>query len=125
MKKVKSQLKSFNGKLGLRMALFALGFSLASISLASAEGFAITKKIPVPGQGSWDYLAVDEGGRRLYVSHGTQVEVLDIDSGAIVGKIENTPGVHGIGVCKQRPRFNGHDLRFEKPEEDRGYSGGQ
>ena len=30
---------------------------------------------------------MDEGARRLYVSHGTQVEVLDIDSGAIVGQI--------------------------------------
>ena len=58
--------------------LFVLALSL-SLSAASAQttgGYHITKKIPVAGQGSWDYLAIDEGARRLYVSHGTQVEVL-------------------------------------------------
>ncbi len=42
--------------------------------------------------------------RRLYVSHGTQVEVLDADSGAIVGKIPNTLGVHGIAVASELGR---------------------
>jgi YVTN family beta-propeller protein len=65
----------------------------------AADNYQITKKIPIPGQGNWDYLTVDEGARRLYVSHGTQVEVLDVDSGAIVGKIENTQGVHGIAIA--------------------------
>jgi DNA-binding beta-propeller fold protein YncE len=69
-----------------------------------AQGYHVTKKIPVPGQGGWDYLAVDDGARRLYVSHGTQVEVLDLDSGAIVGKIEKTPGVHGIAIAPQLGR---------------------
>jgi len=68
-------------------------------SAASNSGYSVTKKIPIPGQGSWDYLTVDEGARRLYVSHGTQVEVLDIDSGAVVGKIANTLGVHGIAIA--------------------------
>jgi DNA-binding beta-propeller fold protein YncE len=68
---------------------------------ASAQngGYHIIKKIPIPGEGSWDYLAIDEAARRLYVSHGTQVEVLDVDSGAIVGNIEKTPGVHGIAIA--------------------------
>jgi len=70
----------------------------------TADGYQITKKIPIPGQGGWDYLTVDEGARRLYVSHGTQVEVLDVDSGAIVGKIEKTPGVHGIAVAPELGR---------------------
>jgi DNA-binding beta-propeller fold protein YncE len=70
----------------------------------AADNYQITKKIPVPGQGGWDYLTVDEGARRLYVSHGTQVEVIDVDSGAVVGKIENTPGVHGIAVAPELGR---------------------
>ena len=70
-----------------------------TISAWAADSYQITKKIPIPGQGSWDYLTVDEGARRLYVSHGTEVEVLDLDSGAIVGKIENTQGVHGIAIA--------------------------
>ncbi len=57
--------------LALFMAVFALAFALANLSPVFAEGFNITRKIPIAGQASWDYLTVDEGGRRLYVSHGT------------------------------------------------------
>src|SRR5271157_1701453 len=71
---------------------------------APAGGYSVVKKIPIAGTGSWDYLSVDEAARRLYVSHGTQVEVLDVDSGAIVGKIENTPGVHGIAIAPELGR---------------------
>jgi YVTN family beta-propeller protein len=85
--------------------LLAFVLSLSFIAAhAQTGGYHVIKKIPVAGQGSWDYLAVDEAGRRLYVSHGTQVEVLDVDSGAIVGKIENTPGVHGIAIAPELGR---------------------
>jgi len=83
--------------------VFVMSLSLFGAS-AQTGGYHIVKKIPVPGQGSWDYLSVDEGARRLYVSHGTQVEVLDVDSGAIVGKIEKTPGVHGIAIAPELGR---------------------
>jgi DNA-binding beta-propeller fold protein YncE len=91
------------GRIILRIAWFLFAASAACVLvtgvLAEDTSFSVIKKIPIAGQGSWDYLAVDEGARRLYVSHGTQVEVLDVDSGAIVGKIENTLGVHGIAIA--------------------------
>jgi len=72
---------------------------------ASAAGnYSVTKKISINGQGSWDYLAVDEANRRLYVSHGARVEVLDIDSMSAVGNIPNTPGVHGIAIAPESGR---------------------
>jgi DNA-binding beta-propeller fold protein YncE len=74
---------------------------LAQVSVADG-GYSITQKIPVAGQGSFDYLTVDEAARRLYVSHGTQVEVLDIDSLSLVGNIPKTLGVHGVAVA---PKF--------------------
>jgi DNA-binding beta-propeller fold protein YncE len=80
---------------------------LGAWSLAApfpSEGYAIIKKIPVPGEGSWDYLTVDESARRLYVSHGTQVEVLDVDSDSIVGSIPKTAGVHGIAIVPELGR---------------------
>jgi len=95
---------------------------------APSGGYSVTKKIPIPGQGSWDYLAVDETARRLYVSHGTQVEVLDVDSGTIVGNIPNTMGVHGIAIAAEFGRgfvSNGQsstvtifDLKTLKPISD-------
>ena len=74
------------------------------LAAQTAPTYSIIKKIPIPGQGSWDYLTVDENARRLYVSHGTQVEVLDVDSGAIVGKIPDTQGVHGIAIAPDQGR---------------------
>ena len=84
----------------IALILFAC-FILLGASTSSSGNYSVIKKIPIPGQGSWDYLTVDDGARRLYVSHGTQVDVLDLDSGAIVGKIENTLGVHGIAVAAE------------------------
>lgn len=87
--------------------------SLATILTLTCELFAapalsgsysVIKKIPIPGTGSWDYLSVDEAARRLYVSHGTQVEVLDVDSLAVVGSIPKTPGVHGIAIAPESGR---------------------
>jgi len=85
-------------------AVFLVCLVSAAAEGPSAGGYSITKKISIPGQGSWDYLTVDVEARRLYVSHGTQVEVLDIDSGAIAGQISKTPGVHGIAVAPELGR---------------------
>ena len=74
------------------------------VASACAADYQVTKKIPIPGKGSWDYLTIDDAARRLYVSHGTQVEVLDIDSGKLVGTIPNTLGVHGIAVVPELGR---------------------
>ena len=81
-----------------------LALSLSLLAVQTTGSYHVTKKIPIPGQGGWDYLTVDEGARRLYVSHGTQVEVVDVDSGAIVGKVEKTPGVHGIAIAPELGR---------------------
>jgi YVTN family beta-propeller protein len=80
----------------LNFALFA--------APAESSGYSVIKKIPIAGQGSWDYLSVDEGARRLYVSHGTQVEVLDIDALTVVGSIPKTLGVHGIAISPEAGR---------------------
>jgi DNA-binding beta-propeller fold protein YncE len=77
----------------LLLALLLAAFLMA----ASPEGgYKIIKRIPVPGDGGWDYLTVDPQARRLYVSHGTEVNVLNVDTGEVVGKIPDTKGVHGI-----------------------------
>ena len=89
--------------LKILILMFVCLSCVATLAVAM-DGYQITKKIPVPGQGGWDYLAVDEAARRLYVSHGTEVEVLDVDSGKLVGKIEDTPGVHGIAIAPELGR---------------------
>ncbi len=68
-------------------------------AVAADAGYHLLKEIPVGGEGSWDYLTVDEINRRLYVSHGTRIVVIDMDKDAVCGEIADTPGVHGIAVA--------------------------
>jgi DNA-binding beta-propeller fold protein YncE len=83
------------------LGVAALGLlGMFTLPASSAQGsYKLLKEIPVGGEGGWDYLTVDEAGRRLYASHGTKVEVIDIDKDAVVGQIPDTPGIHGIAVA--------------------------
>src|SRR4051812_47791598 len=78
------------------LVLFGLS---ALLSCSAAEPFAAGKRIPLPGDGGWDYLTVDAAARRLYVTHGTRVHVLDLDQKAVIGEIAPTPGVHGVAIA--------------------------
>ncbi len=59
------------------------------------SGFKLAKSFAIGSPGGWDYIAVGPD-KRLYVSHGTQVNILDQSTGDSVGVIPNTTGVHGI-----------------------------
>jgi YVTN family beta-propeller protein len=62
----------------------------------SISGFQVRKVFHIASGGGWDYIAVGPGNNRLYVSHSTQVNILDETTGDSVGVIPNTIGVHGI-----------------------------
>ena len=78
-------------------------FALLPAWLGAEGGYHLVTKIPIPGDYGRDYLTADSEGRRLYVSHDREVAVLDLDSGAIIGKI---PGksIHGIAVARDLGR---------------------
>lgn len=69
-----------------------------------ADLYSFIKEIPAPGNGGWDYMSVDEAARRLYVSHGSNVVVVDIDQDKVAGEIADTPGVHGVAVASELSR---------------------
>src|SRR5437867_11092800 len=71
----------------------------AALLLQGGTGYKVTGRYPIGGVGGFDYVAIDSSARRLYVSHGTQVEVLDADSGKLIGTIADTPGVHGAAIA--------------------------
>src|SRR5215469_18347303 len=92
----------------LSVAAVCLSFLVAAFAAAThrvvgaapdGSGYHLAKTIPVGGDSGWDYLAVDSANRRVYVSHGTHVVVLDADTQATVGDIPDTPGVHGIAIA--------------------------
>lgn len=65
---------------------------------ADAPGFKLSKRDLVAGDGGFDYIVFDGSSNRLHVSHGAQVDVVDANSGKVVGTIADTPGVHGIAI---------------------------
>ena len=75
-----------------------LGSTLLSAQTTNAK-FKIANKIHLEGDGGWDYLYSDDQAGRLYVSHGTMVQVIDEAKGELIGTISETPGVHGIAIA--------------------------
>ncbi len=71
---------------------------------AAGPGYKVVNTYTVGGDGGWDYLIADAAARRLYISRGTHVMVLDLDSGKTVGDIADTPGVHGIALAPELGR---------------------
>ena len=91
--------------LAVAMCVFAYaGKSHAAGASAAGSGYKVTGKIPVAGEGGWDYLIVDSDARRLYLSHSTHVVVYDVDSHAVVGDLPDTQGVHGIALAPELGR---------------------
>jgi DNA-binding beta-propeller fold protein YncE len=72
---------------------------LAAAQAAGAPHYRITQQLALPGDEGWDYLLFDQGGHRLFVSHGIRVLVIDADKLTVTGEIADTPGVHGIALA--------------------------
>jgi len=84
-----------------RWGLLAGILLLLAGSTVKAADYHLLKKVTLGGEGFWDYLYCDSDARRLYISHGTHVMVLDADTYAVVGDIPETPGVHGIAIAPE------------------------
>ena len=83
-------------------ALIALAaLATFSGSVVGPSGYHETNKVTLTGPTGWDYVTVDSANRRVYVSHATQVEVLDADTLKVIGVIPGTPGVHGIAIAAE------------------------
>ncbi len=87
------------GSLAVAIIFSAVAISRTATPALAASGYHVIKTIPVGGDTGWDYVYVDSDARRVYVSRGTHVVVLDADTYAVVGDIPDTQGVHGIAIA--------------------------
>ena len=71
---------------------------IAGVAFA-AEGYKVLNKIKIGGAGGWDYATVDSNAHRLYATHATVVDVVDLDSGKVVGQIAQLHNVHGVALA--------------------------
>jgi hypothetical protein len=77
---------------------------LLVLAVAFAQsGYHKIRKISIPGDGFWDYLTTDAATGRVFVSHGTEVAVVDGKKGEVTGTITGLKLVHGIALA---PEFN-------------------
>lgn len=83
---------SDKSEVSLKKSLILCACVLVTIAAVfAAAGYHLLRTIPVGGTGGWDYLTVDEPGQRLFVSHETHVEVIDLASNSVIGQIPDTP----------------------------------
>jgi hypothetical protein len=74
--------------ISIKAAVVAI--SIAIIQSQSGTGYRVETRYPVPGNGGFDYVTIDSTARRLYLSHGNQVDVVDPDNGKFIGTIADT-----------------------------------
>jgi DNA-binding beta-propeller fold protein YncE len=66
---------------------------------AAQNNYKVIRRIPVGGEGGWDYVRVDPDAKRIYLSRGDHMMVVDETSGKVVGDLPNTKGIHGIALA--------------------------
>src|SRR5580704_10243520 len=62
------------------------------------DPFFIKKSWPIGGSGNWDYMTLDPAARRLYIAHDHVVQVVDVDSGSVVGEVQGFREAHAIAL---------------------------
>jgi len=82
-------------------SLLTAAVSLAICNIANAQGYKVLNTFHIASSGGWDYIAVSPVTDNIYVSHATQVNILNKNTGDSVGVIPNTEGVHGIAFAPE------------------------
>jgi YVTN family beta-propeller protein len=83
-----------------RMALLsALVVALTLLpAAAQSTGYQVLNTYQIGGDGGWDYLTLDETNHRLYIARESRAQIVDTQSGKLVGELADTPGIHGVAL---------------------------
>ena len=108
----------------LAAVLFIVGLPPVISAAAGSSGYKILKTIHVPGTEGWDYVTMDSDARRLYIGRGNHIDVVNVDSGAVVGKVTGLEGTSGLlpvpelgrGFAMNGPASSAPYRRLEEPE---------
>jgi DNA-binding beta-propeller fold protein YncE len=87
-------------RLLLCAALLALALpALAAVKTDEVPKYKVASTFNLPGESGWDYLYADAEDRRLYVAHGSEVQVADMDTHKLIGTVPGINGAHGVAVA--------------------------
>jgi DNA-binding beta-propeller fold protein YncE len=90
----------------MRTARVVLAFALAAgslIQMSAQSNWAVKKTLHIGGAGGWDYVTVDAASHRLFVTRTTHTQVIDADSGKVLGDVPGQTRSHGVAIV---PRLN-------------------
>ena len=91
--------------ISLVVAFSVVLLSSGALAGPPPSGYRMLKKIPIsaaPGGAEYfDYITVDATARRVYVSHGTVVNVLDADNGSMIGTVAGLQRCHGVALVDE------------------------
>jgi len=88
-----------SSRLYIEVAL--LGLALLAAGSTEPHHETAVHRILLGGEGGWDAMTMDGPTHRLFVTHGTKVQVVDVKTEKVVGEIPDTPGVHGVALAPE------------------------
>ena len=87
-------------RLPSRLVLSSLATVFVAALLAAAPyhraDFRVLRRIALGGSGSWDYVAIDTSGHRIFIARQDRVMVVDQSTGHLVSEITGLQRAHGI-----------------------------
>jgi len=98
--------KSSLGFIGALAGAFCIFLAVFALAAATPEGYHQLAKYsfaaaPDSTREYFDYITVDSSARRVYLSHGTEVKVIDADTGAAIGSITGLKQDHGVALAPE------------------------
>ena len=81
-----------------------LSMTISCPAQTTSTDYKILNTYSLPGDGGWDYLALDQPTGRLFIAHASVTQVVDKTNGQLLAQIPNTPGVHGIAFDQEHQK---------------------
>ena len=83
-----------------RFLSLAVAVLLVATLAAQAPGYHVVNTYPLGGSGSWDYLAFDGTGQRVFIARSNRMMVVDAATGKLLGEIPGLKGAHGVAFSQ-------------------------
>jgi DNA-binding beta-propeller fold protein YncE len=85
---------------------FAVLIVALTLATAATGGYHLIAKYSFgAAEGStreyFDYITVDSSARRVYLSRGTEIKVIDADTGRLIGNITGLKQDHGVAIAQE------------------------
>src|SRR6202051_4959416 len=92
---------SFVVATAITLAIVAEAYAQDASVPPGTSGYHLLKTIVVGGTEGWDYVTMDSASRRLYIGRDNHIDVVDVDAGTVVGKVDGLSHTHGMVLAPE------------------------